>query len=292
MRSFHYSLIFIGWLITLVATAQEAGWINHFDGQPENYQLKRGEQLLPVTFLQILQVGDAIEVKNKQDVVTLNLVGGTQLFKVTVENSPFQVKPGHQVPASLESQWSWIKEQLNRWHQLTESLNFEDDKSTMLSMPLLANLKKPATLVAGQRALHLQWYGGKSPYLVQVKQRREDLWQVMTEKARVETTPIIFEAGHSYRVIIIDAAEQKFIGGFRVVDANEIPSYPVFSSPNQEIDEIYQTLLVSWLAAQEGGMWRFEAFQRIAQISNSVAELLRQALAKGGEKQALRGVRG
>lgn len=292
MKYFYCLLIFMGWLITIVVTAQEAGWINHFDGQPENYQLKRGDQSLPVTFLQILQVGDTIEVKNKQDMVTLNLVGGTRSFKVTGENSPFHVKPSHQVPASLESQWSWIKEQLNRWHQLTESVDFENDKSTMLSMPLLANLRKPATLVAGQRALHLQWYGGESPYLVQVKRRREELWQVSTEKTRVETTAIIFEAGHSYRVIITDAKGQKFTGGFRVVDTNEIPSYPVLSSPNQEIDEIHQTLLVSWLAAQEGGMWRFEAFQRIAQISNSVAELLRQALAKGGEKQAHRGVRG
>ena len=288
MKYFFRLLILVGWLFSFVATAQEAGWINHFNGQPENYSLKRGDQSLPMAFLQILQVGDIIEVKDKQE-VTLNLVGGTQLFKVTVENSPFQVETSHQVPASLESRWTWIKEQLNRWHQLTNLVDSKSDESTMLSMPLLANVKQPAILAAGQRVLYLQWHGGKPPYRAQVKQRREQLWEVTTEKTQIETTPINLEAKRSYRVIITDAGGRLFLGGFRVVNANEVPSDSILSKSDQEIDEVYQTLLATWLAFQEKGKWRFEAFQRVAQIPHSVAKLLRQALAKGGEKQAHRG---
>jgi hypothetical protein len=289
MKYFFRSLILAGWLISFIATAQEAGWINHFNEQPENYQLKRGEQSLPVVLLQILQVGDVIEVKDKQGVVTLNLAGGTESFKVTAENSPFQVEASHQVPASSESQWTWLKEQLTRWHQLTNPVDSKSDESTMLSMPLLANVKQPAVLAAGQRVLYLQWHGGKPPYQVQVKQRREQLWEVTTEKTQVKTTPINFEAKSSYRVIITDADKNLFLGGFRVIDANEVPNDSTLSKSHQETDEVYQTLFATWLAFQEKGKWRFEAFQRAAHISHSVAKLLRQALAKGEEKQAHRG---
>lgn len=288
MKYFFRLLILAGWLFSFVATAQEAGWIDHFDGQPENYNLKRGDQSPPVALLQILQVGDIIEVKDEQEVI-LNLVGGTQLFKVTAENSPFQVEASHQVPVSLESRWSWLKEQLNRWHQLINPVDSKSDESTMLSMPLLANVKQPAVLAAGQRVLYLEWHGGKPPYQVQVKQRREQLWEVTTEKTQVQTTPINFEIRSSYRVIITDAEKNLFLGGFRVVDANEVPSDSILSKSDQETDEVYQTLLVTWLVFQEKGKWRFEAFQRVAQISHSVAKLLQQALAKGGEKQAHRG---
>jgi len=292
LKYFSRLLILTSCLFSFTATAQEAGWINHFNGQPENYQLKRGEQSLPVTFLQILQVGDIIEAKDKQAMMTLNIAGGMGTFKVTVENSPFQVEPCHQVPASLESRWAWIKEQLNRWHQLTDSLDSKTEESTMLSMPLLANIKQRAVLAAGKRVLHLQWHGGEAPYQVQVKQRRKQLWEVATEKTQVETIPIDFEAKRAYKVIITDAGGGLFIGGFRAVDANQMPKNSTLSESEQEDNEVYQTLLATWLASQEKGKWRFEAFQRAAQISHKVAELLRQALAKGGEKQTKRGVRG
>ena len=63
MKKICVSLALLGWLWTVPAIAQDAGWINHFEGKPVNYQLKRGDETVPVALFTVVQVGDEISVK-------------------------------------------------------------------------------------------------------------------------------------------------------------------------------------------------------------------------------------
>jgi hypothetical protein len=322
-------LIISGWLLSLSALAQEAGWINQFDGQTENYSLQREGKTLPVELLRLLNVGDQISVNDKQHSIELNLQGGNQTVKVTYENSPFLIQANHQVPVELSELWKWTTERFNEWHQLL--IQKEELKKKQLeqqaktrgkdsveppTMSLLDN-KEPdetlqsARLVAGKRSLYLQWQGGTPPYRVKIKKRFDDLLTLTTEKPMVQTEAIIFEVNKSYNVEITDANGGKFLGGFKVVNPESLPTPPEALPINKLPEVVYQTLqAISWLRTQKEGSqeeskpeqeeskpekskWVFEAYQQAAALANQYlpAQLLQQALAQGARLNT-RGIRG
>ncbi len=306
-------VIISGWLLSLSALAQEVGWINQFDGQTENYLLKREGKTLPVDLLKLLEVGDQISVNDRQHSIELNLQGGNQTVKVTYENSPFLIQANHQVPVELSELWKWTTELFGEWHQLLiqkEQLEQEaktrgeDSKGPI--MPLLANLKpdetlQSARLVAGKRSLYLQWQGGTPPYRITIKKRLNELLTLTTEKTIVQTEAITFEANSPYRVEIIDAKNKEFIGGFRAVNPESLPT-PEALLINKLPEIVYQTLQAVWLTTQkeanqegkpEESKWIFEAYQQVAALANQYlpAQLLQQALAQGAGLKD-RGIRG
>ncbi len=288
-------IVVSGWFLSLSGFAQEAGWIDNFDGQSEHYLLKRQDETLPVTLLTVLKVGDQISVNDEQHLIELNLQGGTHSVKVTHENSPFLINLEQQVPANLDGLWKWTKQRLNEWQQLTQAESAKTDpKLVAPTIPLLENMKQSAILVAGKRPLYLQWYGGTPPYRVQIKKRHDELLTVISAETAIKTEDLNFEADNAYRVEITDANDKVFIGGFRVVALENLPNDSKTLPTDNLSDVVRQTLQATWLAQQEQQKWIFEAYQQAAKLANQYlpAQLLQQALARGEEKQTKRGIRG
>jgi len=289
------SLALLGWLWAVPAVAQDAGWINHFEGQPNNYLLKRGDETVPVALFTVVQVGDEISVQEQQPAIELSLGGGTQSVKVTAENSPFIVNQDNQVPTSLDKLWAWTKPRLSEWREFVSgqpASNSEQNLCASVLMPLLDNVTGYALLAAGKRPLYLQWYGGESPYGVLITQGRRDLLTKTSTTPTIETEAISFKAGRSYRVMVFDTTGQSFTRGFLVVNPPQILNVPELEEAALP-DNVRKTLLAIWLAVQGKGSWNFEAYQQVAPLTDyRPAFLLKEALARKQEAQNCRGIRG
>jgi hypothetical protein len=319
-------LVLLGWLLTFSALAQkadwsdsfdnkhspqiepapktvsvtlDAGWVNHFDGPPNNYLIKRGSQTIPVEFLTVLQVGDEIWVNNKQHTIQLSLRGGTQSVWVTSQKSPFVIVQNSRVPAEKESLWTQIKQGFSDWHQITQSVRSSPDNTSTeqkkLAMPLLENVQGPARLVAGERSLHLQWSGGDLPYRVVIYQRRNKLLNkrnILDPFLNVDL--LTFEARKPYSVMLFGAIGQ-FRGGFITTKPEDMPNYPVDLAQTHLPENLQRTLQATWLVMQENGLWNFEAYQQVAPLTSyPPAQLLKEALARGMNREDIRdrGIRG
>lgn len=311
MKKVCIGVVLLGWLWSVHAIAQDAGWINYFDGTPENYQIKRGNEMVPVGLFTVLQVGDKISVNNPQNAIELRLDGGIQEVKVTKENSPFQIGMDNQVPPLLNKQWIRIKALFNDWlkfmqpdSEQAENASEQPNNCASPSKPLVAlleNMGGPAFLSSGERSLHLQWYGGKSPYRVLIQQRHNRLLSKITLKPAIETKVINFEANKSYRVTIFDAKGEFFMGGFRVIEPTMVPTMPEALQEVLQIanlpDNLHQTLQATWLAVQTRNNWILEAYQQLARLTNyPPAQLLKKVLSQKQEaslcNRGLRGIRG
>lgn len=284
---------------TTVPVALDAGWVNHFDGIPNNYLIKRGSETIPVGLFTVLQVGDEISVNDKQHTIELSLRGGTQPVWVTSQNSPFVVEQNSIVSTEQEPLWAWIKQCFSDWQKITQSVQSHEDiafeQLKKLSMPLLENVRGPARLVAGKRTLHLQWYGGHSPYRVVIYQRRD---KVLDESNLLEpvidTKLLTFETRKAYRVMLFEATDQ-FMGGFRTFEPEQLPSYPEVLANANLPENLRRTLQATWLVMQENGQWIFEAYQQVAPLTNyRAAQILKEALARGVDREVIRdrGIRG
>ncbi|MCK5523077.1 MAG: hypothetical protein KAI83_08085 [Thiomargarita sp.] len=291
MKTVGIWIVLLSGLWSVHALALDAGWINSFDSQRENYLIKRGNEKVPVEIFTVLQIGDEISVNTAQHFIELILRGGT--VQVTHENSPFKIDVAHQLPEGEMS--SWVKQCIESWHKLTHSKVNKVGQET-LSMPLLANVKSGTVLIAGKRPLYLQWYRGTPPYQVQIKQRDKVLLTQETFVPAIKTEAITFKANTSYRVVVTDANHQKFTGGFRVVKSVKLPSYPKLSQKLP--DNFYRLLQATCLAMEKekngelSGKFFFEAYQQVSEIIGYLpAKMLKEALAQG-DALVRRGVRG
>jgi len=256
-------LILASSLITVQAkTGEETGWINAFKGQPEHYTLKRGNEIVPVAPLTPLLVGDKIVVKDKAHRMELRLQGGTKPVVVTNSNSPFEITEEGKVPTALGEFWKSVKGFMSYWYDsapaegqpITAAINKGDEKQSP-SIPWLGHSTR---LIAGKRALLLQWQNGKAPFTVQVTHTPlwEDtitLWEGRAEKTQwITTTPLNLEAKKNYRITVNDANRKKVIRGFRAIASDKIAGYPQQDS-------------LTWLLQQDRYKWGFEIMQRLAQ---------------------------
>jgi hypothetical protein len=297
-------LILSGWLFSPSSMATEAGWINNLDGNPEDYLIKRAEVTEAVSVFMVLHVGDEIiSLKEGNQTITLSLRAGTETVKVTTENSPYQIQPESQVPEALAEVWDWTKQRLEEWIALTAPVRAEDSSDSEtphdIVMPLLENMNHPAHLLAGERPLHLKWYGGEANYTVHIKKRRNILLTQHASETDIETEKMQFQVRanrdyQSYRVIVRDAQEQMFTGGFRVVKTLPKVTKPEGLDILNLPENFIKTVEATWLATkQHEGKWNFEAYQQAAQLSSyRPAMLLKEALARGQEQQVRRGIRG
>ena len=296
MKKICVSLALLAWLWTVPAIAQDAGWINNFEGQPENYRLKRGDETVPVALFTVVQVGDEISIQEQNATIELSLGGGTQSVRVTEENSPFLVTEGSQVPASLDKLWAWTTQRFSDWRELVPSQQNpeqpEQNSCASVLMPLLDNVTGYALLAAGKRPVHLQWYGGESPYGVLITQGRKNLLTKATTTSTIATEAITFKAGRSYRVMVFDSTGTEFKRGFLAVNPPQLLNVPELEEAVLP-DNVQKTLLAIWLAKQGGGSWNFEAYQHVAPLTDyQPALLLKEALARKQEAQNCRGLRG
>lgn len=278
------------WLLTTYATTTQSpvGVIDQFDGTATDYLLKRQGKEQSIALFMPLLANDIIIIKNKRHTVQLILQGETQPVTVSYSDSPFTVQPTGKVPGKADNFWESTKKFFSYWFTITQPNVPKPvhSKGTELSMPLLEkqNIRKPALLTAGKRALSVAWLGGKAPFQVQLAtSQKKVLFTVQTEKTSVTLPQFSFETDKAYRITIknVEAPDwqRAMIRGFQVI------------AHRPESDELKnahlprrtrQTLQAAWLAKQHGKQWSFEAYQLAAGVKNyAPAQALQEALIWG-----------
>ncbi len=288
MRKILLGIILSLWNINLLAV--DAGWINSFTGNSDGYTIERGNEIVSTTVFSILQVNDIISINNAQDSIEIYLNGGEQSVQINQQNSPFKITENAKVSAT--DLWIWMKQNFHDWQQLTQlyTINSQD-----INMPLLSNIVEPVALIAQDRNLYLQWQGGQPPYTIEVQKRLDSISSKNSSITMVKMDKIRFETNSSYRVKILDSEGQSFIGGFRTVEATQIPVYQAILNSKLPIEIIktFKTLEAVWLTKQNNGEWIFEAYQQIAPFNTyQPAKLLQDSLAHGQNTHIRRGIRG
>jgi hypothetical protein len=236
-----------------------------------------------------LYAGDEITVSQPEAWIKLNLAGYQE--EVTQKNSPYLVTADKgKVPSVLSNLVAWLG-RLMPFHEAetkdtpvasVHTRGVNTGNTNGLALYLLSS--NSGRLLAGQRVLHLGWFGGKPPYTVTVTRGKTSvvLLTLPTEQPWLQTMAMNWTTGE-YKVTIEDANGLSVSHPFTVVtDAIPYPKelYTVKLTP-----EVQMTLQATWLAAQENGKWSFEAYQQVAGVAEKYypARLLRNALEVGLE---------
>lgn len=294
------SSIFLLLLVLTTSTVAEElmqidALVNTVNGSPQSvFQVLRKREKLEVIPMMVLQEGDWLCIrqpknevlKDEQNYVILTF-GSNQSDKVTFANSPYLVtKRGttasipKNVIADTKKSWTdMFTHFLAEVHVLTRA-----NEPVALSIPLLTKYGEQQ-LIAGERALHLVWQGGKAPYWVQVFQgKAKKAFLVKRSYAkRVQLEKRKLNVGH-YRVVVNDANGQTIEGKFQVVENLPLPLKQVEQAIKANImpEPTKLTLFAAWLAQQKQGAWKFEAYQQTVGIAKKYqpALLIRKELEK------------
>jgi hypothetical protein len=270
-KRFTYSYTFLMvWTLSVSASAElidRAAVIEEINGSLNLFKVWRGGKKLPIFPLMVLQEGDKLDIlkpedtsliKNQQTYIRLTF-GGNQSEKVIYKKSPYLVKKRDTTPSIVENiainTKTWFRSLYEHFYNTVET---RTKGGELFSIRLLTE-HKTQLFVAGQRVLHLGWQGGIEPYQVWVYQ--ENLDQMVGPK-KSDSKQVSFEGewlpGY-YQVIIHDEGGKKTIHGqFQVVTRSH-PTHPKLSGQ----DAISTTLQAAWLAQQENGVWRLEAYQQV-----------------------------
>jgi len=283
----------LGLSVTVNATSSAVvGWIDDFEGDPNNYSLIRGSQPLPVEFFTPLQNGDQIKALHAQHRIILKFGDKTRV-EVSQKNSPHVVKPIGKVPSQFDHLLTWVGEWITIWYRkekavekrISSSIKGDASNEVPPDIKLLTVPKRPdkkMQVTSGMKPLYLAWAGGTPPYHVEIKRHKKTLvylkglptWRIHTLKC------LLLQRG-DYRVILRDAKQKPLEYTFTVV-ANKPPYPPELQNANlPALTRL--TLQAAWLAAQDRGIWAFEAYQSVAPIAQyyQPARILRDTLEKG-----------
>jgi hypothetical protein len=274
--------------LSVNASSAIVGWIDDFEGEPNNYSLIRGEQPLPVEFFTPLQNGDKVKALHTQHRIILKFGDETRI-EVTQKNSPYIVKQVGQVPSKFDHLLTWVGEWLTIWYRKEKEtaiqISIKGDADVppyikMLTVPKYSEQKIQVTI--GTKPLYLAWASGTPPYDVEIKRDQETLVQLSGLPTwRIHTLKCLLLQRGDYRVILSDAKHEPVEYIFTVV-ANK-PLYPP-ELQNANLPELTRlTLQAAWLASQDRGIWAFEAYQSVAPIAQyyQPARILRDTLEKG-----------
>jgi hypothetical protein len=152
-----------------------------------------------------------------------------------------------------------------------------------IEFPLLSS--EGRRLVAGSRALALEWRGGTPPFDVSLY--RDGVASALVTR-RLETRATVlpsvaFEAG-TYHIEIVDAEKQSGLGRFTVVSEDAVPR----PTPDEQtalgdpaLSPDLRTTLEAALLTRRDHTWDFEAYQRVEPLAATcpAAELLRYRIA-------------
>jgi hypothetical protein len=266
------------------------GRIASINGPVSAYALKRKAQNVKIGFLVFVYEGDEIKITNQE--YTLELVlGGHQHVVVTYHNSPYTVKNIGKVPTPQKNATKWAGEELTGYHEsrcdpkkmLCDDISVTTRTQTRgndILMPLLED--NPSQIVAGERPLHLRWFGGESPYQVSIYENGQALTSKLVKDQWLKTQALSLEATKTYQVTITDVNGQTMTETFNVV-ATMIDFPKVLQEDTSLSPESRQTIWAMELAAQKKGKWMLEAYQQAAEIAGKhyPARLLRDRLEKG-----------
>jgi hypothetical protein len=245
--------------------ASQVGSIDDFDGTLKDYTLKRGDKTIEIGVYEPLYLNDQIYVGNNQ-FIDIRQCG--KIYRITHKDSPYQVKSKNcKVPGIIDKLWFNAKDFMDYVVAITSNPSFsihtKSDQES-LTIPILeGTFFTIPTLKAGQRALYLQWFGGKSPYKVQITTADKTiLWQTESKTKSVKTAKIEFKAGQIYTIIINDTKYE-----FEAIA--KLPDYPSYLQDKAIPENMRQTLQAAWLKKQDDIKWSFEAYQQISEIADN-----------------------
>lgn len=293
--------IVVSLAILLTSTGANAAYIDTINGPPSAFHIEReGKKLKKIAPFKPLQVGDKITVRkpthkikhlrDKENFITLALDDGVfkTLKYADTQEKPYTITVTTNSPNVVSGMMNMTSVWFHRlWKNDIQKVDFQIQGDEAITLPMFMPLLKGnnAKLIAGERELHLTWYGGKAPYRVQVSKKGTN--KVWWNKSNLDNTEIILKkqlmTSGRYQVVISDAQGKTVIGEFTIVtDALSL----LQNSEAQAIEQSNlpdlskKTLLVAWLAKQGG--WYFEAYQRIASITGYYpAQLVKQGLERG-----------
>ncbi|RKZ77473.1 MAG: hypothetical protein DRR19_27930 [Candidatus Parabeggiatoa sp. nov. 1] len=285
----------------LISTGANAAYIDTLNGPPSAFRIEReAQKLKKIAPFMPLQVGDKITVRksthkvehihDKENAITLVLDDGTlkTLKYADTQKQPYPVtatEPPNVVTGVMNTFYVWFNRLWRTDIQTGELITRDGEPRTIKRFIMRLFKGNNAKLIAGERALHLAWYGGKPRYQVQVSQIGTEhvLWdQKEIATAEITLNKQLITAGH-YQVVVTDARGKTVIGEFTAV--TDTP--PLFQYPEAQAIEqsnltalSKKTLQAAWLAKQGG--WYFEGYQRVASITGYYpARLVKQGLERG-----------
>lgn len=319
----HTFLIVVLWAFYVPVSAElgdRAAIVEVINGLSDLFEVWRDGNQLSVYPLMVLQKGDILYIRqaedqllegNKQVYVKLTFGGnqseticgkkldGNQSENVTCKHySPYEVKKRDTTPSIAENMATDTKSWLTTLYQHYYDTVITITKSPeFFSIPLLTKYKTQKVVVTkGKRVLHLGWRSGTMPYQVCVYPQNEDKndWACKTSNSKQVWFEREWHPGY-YQVVIRDKYKGEGIryknngseikGYFRVVKGLS-PKLPKQEAVNLKKSTMpwQATWRAVWLAQQENGVWRFEAYQQIFDLAEKQyqpALVLREGLEAG-----------
>lgn len=261
-----------------------AGWIEGFDGEPEQYVILRSGQRVKAAIFMPLLEGDEVSVGGVTGRLRMALGDGASTSEVGPGSGPYVVKAAR-VPTLPTNLMRWATGWFTGWHQARQSQVVA--VHVRGGRPIFAPPFEgtPGMLQAGTRSVFLTWTGGKPPYEVSLVREGSEtpllsLKGVGQSRVRVDNVTLV---PATYILTVEDGAGGQDRAKLIVAPVNQVPAPPDELARSALAPAARTTLLAAWLAAHDDGLWVFEAYQQAALVATpgSAAELLREALERG-----------
>lgn len=259
--------------------AAEIGYIEDFTGEASGYVVRRDGQDLPVVLCMPLMKGDQLIVSGK----------GRALVRLADRPEPVvwtAADSATPLEAPGEPFWSplldWVVAKISpidTQRRERVAANIRDDGGGEFGVPLLAARQ---VVAAGERTLAIGWQKPASPVQITIMPKKG---KPIVSKAKGVggvwvSEPIMLKPGR-YRIEVATPS-RTVRGEFEAVDPGALPV------PPGELERIPGPLSAAasavWLAGQNDGRYRLEAFQILARAKPvGAVAAVRSALIDGSD---------
>ena len=241
----------------------EVGVVAEYRPANGRFVFDRGSDKVPVLIGTVVRTGDRVTLPPGAEVIVQLATGKPLSLKETtaVPTSP----PLGPVARFLRSIGRLFDDEFRQSRVAGSRCGKCDPKAPApppLAIPLL---ETEARVLAGPRDLPVTWLGGCGPYAVALLRGYDTVAarrNVETDRVRLDSLSL---APGRFRVVVTDGGGRRVEGAFEVV--SKLPSPPdELARDRTELGTIAQAV---WLAEQEQGRWRLDAFERLRPLIRS-----------------------
>jgi hypothetical protein len=279
------AVMFFGFFIYAVQSSWadgEIGYVEDFSGLASQYRVIHASKEIPLQLCLPLYNGDTIEALDDKGRVSLRLLDHPNA--VVWSRADKDTKFSAVVPKT--SFWSglmdWTVASLSPFdEQKRERIltTIRGDSGGEFGVPLL---QVPQTLAAGQRVLVVGWLKPSTVAEISILAKSgRKLVNRSKAMGGLWASPALNLKPGKYHVVVA-AGGRTVAGDIDVVPPLEIPQLPSELTQDGIPEPLRHSAQALWLAAQEGGRFRLEALQLIANDrSTRSATVLMEALIAG-----------